>query len=178
MLDAVQAIQTAFDLPHQGAARDQHGGAAHDERDVAVSRAGPVGLVHGLREQLTGGTGHGRPEGAHDQIAGCAGPQRARESDQRDDALHRHERGEERERARVAEPVGGAHALEPVPRELEAARAQEGVPRVVPGQGPGLRHFAGDAHRPSPSGTQTSIVPGSTTAVRCRVAFRSPPSSS
>ena len=177
LLDPVDPVQAALDLTHRRGRGHQRARQAEQQREVAVVAARLLGLVDGVRQDSARRARKGALDRVDDDAADAQPAEGGREPDEGDEALHEDEGRDERQRAGVAEAVGGAQPDERVLREPAAARGEQRLPGVVAGQLPRLGDTSGGAHGAT-AGTQTVIAAGSTSTSSALTFSRSPPSSS
>src|SRR3984893_191188 len=66
LLDAVDTVEAALELAQRRRPRDETADDPNDQGAVAVLDRGRVGLDHGGRQDLTGGSGAGASDGGFD----------------------------------------------------------------------------------------------------------------
>ena len=176
-LDAVEAVHRALDLPEQRGPGDDGSDRSQRECQRTTLPTSLVRLLDRVRQDRARGPREDVPEHPDDGVADPSLPERARQANESDDALHQDQGCDEGHRASVAEPVGGPQPFERVPQQPDGARRLQGLLDVRSGQFPGLGDWVRGAHRFPSSGTQTEMAPGFTLIFSRLVFFRSPPSS-
>ena len=157
LFDAVEPVQGALDLAHEHGGGHQRTDGSRDQRH-RVMGAGLLRLTRGLGQHLPSRPRCDRPQRVDDQFSSAAGPQDARQADERDHSLHEDQRRRIGHRARVAESIGPPQTPEGVSHERPPSDVFERLFRVVTGQPVRLRDCVRSAHDPSLSGTHTVIA--------------------